>query len=78
MIDKSKDTDPNRLKLAVMNDKICAPRGKEKVPKDCWYDEPNTWKHYFIEDCKANNSRFKGVFRIHKTRNHKALSHIRN
>ena len=59
-----------------MADKMRAPRGKGKAPKDRWYDEPKTWKHCLNPSCGAKNSRFKSPFKVHTYWNHKSLSHV--
>ena len=63
-----------RIKLAVMADKMRIPRGKGKILKDRWYNDPEIWKHCRVPGCKlVQQPRFKAEYRFHKYKYHKKV-----
>ena len=72
--DPTKDPDWNKVKLAVMADKMKIAGGKGKNCKDSWYDKPNVWKHCHLKGCTIKkSSRFKDAYRKHCWKYHQEI-----
>ena len=74
LLDTSITPGANKQRSEATPGEIKGTRGKNREYLDCWYDDPDTWKHCYFDDCTAKvSSRFKVAFRDHKFKCHKGI-----